>query len=188
MFQPLDGLSLDTALRTLSTNDAFTEAPLVDAKEEPEEDPNAPMLVTVKHLDSRYDARGYIKITDSGPPEKSKVDQYAKYVLCLTRLFDRKGRYTGSQLEIKSPHMKQILRHAIGDYPGVSFYTKDIKLGVQPKAFFHYLSEIKGEVDTLEGEAREHGDFLVQYIEDQFEDIIKEYTNLLGQGLMTYEL
>ncbi|KAI5783678.1 P-loop containing nucleoside triphosphate hydrolase protein [Geopyxis carbonaria] len=150
------------------------------------------MKIEVKHLESRNDDNGYVKITEpsSGPPKKDKVDRWREWVLCEVRHYDDKGVYTHSRLDIKSPILKEILKRVIGNYPGISFSTDKINLMLPAQCLFLYLNEIKAECKSLEPESleRKHLDYFVEYLTEEFAELLLETKNLRPQGLITYPL
>lgn len=229
-----------------------------------------PMQVSVKHLEERYDEQGYTHIQEPGaaPPEKSKEDQWADFVLCELRHFNYENKYTHRTLEVKSRHLKEVLKSVIGEYPGISFRTHKIKLEFPLHCLYHYLDELTAELEVLkkakeakaakepkkdkkkkgekkdkkdkkkkdkkkdeeesekeekteeeaneeevkdekkdgkeksddkkevdeekkqkgEEEAIEHLEFLVKFLDNEFQETIKDCKNLLPHGLITYEL
>lgn len=230
------------------------------------------MQVSVKHLEERYDEQGYTHIQEPGaePPEKSKEDQWADFVLCELRHFNYENKYTHRTLEVKSRHLKEVLKSVIGEYPGISFRTHKIKLEFPLHCLYHYLDELTAELEVLkkakeakavkepkkdkkkkkgekkdkkdkkkdkkdeedeekeekteeeaneeevkdgkkeksdekeksddkkevdeekkqkdEEEAIEHLEFLVKFLDNEFQETIKDCKNLLPHGLITYEL
>lgn len=162
----------------------------------------------------------------------------AGYVLCETRHFNHGGEFTHRSLAINSPHMKAALRRVIGEYPGVSATTAEVRLRSPYRCLFHNLDELKGELEDLkvrrkveeemrvmnmevermrqidyeedgsgefpeedegragvdyqqarevEDEAVEHLEFLIAFVEQEFEDEINDGKNYLPEGLITYE-
>lgn len=224
------------------------------------------MKVTVKHLEERYDEQGYTHIHEPGvePPEKTKEDKWADYVLCELRHFNYENKFTHRTLEVKSKHLKEVLKNIIGEYPGISFRTHKIKLEFPLRCLYHYLDELAAELEVLkkaksskkeskkdkgkkekkhdkkkdkkkkdeedsakeekseeaDGESKEeakdekkkkkegpedkeidekkkqkdeeetieHLEFLTKFLDDEFQETIRDIKNLLPHGLITYEL
>lgn len=109
------------------------------------------MKVAVKHLEVRIVEQGNIQIIEAGskPPEKSKVDKWASYMLCDLRYFDYNQKFNKRTLEIKSDQLKQLLKNIIGDYPGNSFKTPKIILNFPLRCLYHYLDEMTAELDVM---------------------------------------
>lgn len=213
------------------------------------EEPGIAMQITVKHLEQRYDEQGYQHIQEPGsePPEKSKEDKWANFILCEMRHFDYEQKYTHRTLEVKSKHLKTVLGKVIGEYPGISFKTVGINLSFPLRCFYHYLDALKAELEAMKAarpekvskkekgkkyekkdkkksdgdsgesskvgaangdskeevkdekreeekkqkdakEAIEHLEFLVTFIENEFQDTIKDYNNLVPHGLITFDM
>ncbi|KAI5838547.1 hypothetical protein DFP73DRAFT_580620 [Morchella snyderi] len=203
-----------------------------EAEEETEvEQPKPKMEVAVKHLEKRFDEQGHRYLTEPGsePPKKATEDQWANYILCEIRHFSWEQKVCQRSLEVKSKHLKAVLRKVIGEYPGVSFRTAAIKLTFPLNSLYHYLEELKAELEVMKkanapdaekekekekekeetnGDANEktknpeeeklskedteeaivHLDYLVKYLEIEFDEVIKDVANLLPQGLISYEI
>lgn len=194
-----------------------------EGEEEAEEERPIKMEVAVKHLEKRYDENHHIYTTEAGsePPKKEKEDKWGNYILCDIRSFDPKQRPYHRSLEIKSKHLKAILAKVIGDYPGVSFHTAAIKLSYPLNSLYHYLEELKEELEAIKSanasnieendtngkvkekmgdqkeekqskedaeEAISHLEYLIDYVENEFDEVIKEVANLLPQGLISYDI
>ena len=150
------------------------------------------MRTEVKWLERRPNEDGFFKLDEpnSGPPEKEKFDRWREWAICVIRNFDRQGKPTHNELEIKSPILKDILKRVIGEYPGASFNTDRIKLTCPAKSLFHHLDELRAErksfgPGTLE---RKHLDNLLGFLEEEFEEEIEGTKNLVPEGLITYSL
>ncbi|KAH8145615.1 uncharacterized protein LAJ45_10416 [Morchella importuna] len=189
------------------------------------EQPKPKMEVTVKHLEKRFDDQGHRYLTEPGsePPKKATEDKWANYILCEITHFNWEQKVCQRSLEVKSKHLKAVLRKVIGDqYPGVSFRTVAIKLSFPLNSLYHYLEELKAELEVMKKasaadtekkeetngganekpknpeeeklskedaeEAIAHLEYLVNYLEIEFDEVIKDVANLLPQGLISYEI
>lgn len=92
-------------------------------------------------------------------------------------------------VNINSQHLKDLLKEAIGSYPGVSLDTKDITLTQPCRLLYHYLPEIKqhGEKFEAGSEAAAHYRVLLNHINEEFDETIQEADNLREQGVMSYQ-
>jgi len=150
------------------------------------------------------------------------TDRTTDHILCETRHFNAQGDFTHRTLNINSAHLKVALRRIIGEYPGVAFRTENVRLQAPYRCLFHYLEELRGELEgrrgrrkvggemgvaagkvggmsdgeeerkgekaqELESESIEHLAFLVEFIEEEFKDVIFETRNYLPEGLISYE-
>ncbi|TRM67024.1 P-loop containing nucleoside triphosphate hydrolase protein [Schizophyllum amplum] len=149
--------------------------------------------IETKHLEEHYDDKGYKEIVEAGerPPKTDDEDKWRNYVLTYTRHFDKKGFYQNSTVEIKSSALKEILKTVINDYPGVSFATERVVLPLPSRVLLHHRADLytalrQGTVGDEEG--RKHLKFFLEWYEDEDAELIKSYTNLIDQGLVTYPL
>lgn len=112
--------------------------------------------------------------------------------MTYTRHFDEEhDRYSYSNIEIKSSPLKKILKRVIRDYPGESFATEKVELTLPSEVLLHYREELwkvfkEGKLGDEEG--REHLKFLLEWYENEESELIKQYENLIAQGLTTYRL
>ena len=92
-------------------------------------------------------------------------------------------------VNINSQHLKDLLKEAIGSYPGVSLDTKDITLTQPCRLLCHYFDEIKrhGEKFEAGSEAAAHYQVLLNHINEEFGETIQEADNLREQGVMSYQ-
>jgi hypothetical protein len=92
-------------------------------------------------------------------------------------------------VNINSQHLKDLLKEAVGSYPGVNLDTKDITLTQPCRLLYHYFDEIKehGEKFEAGSEAAAHYQVLVNHIQEEFGETIQEAHNLREQGVMSYQ-
>lgn len=116
------------------------------------------MKVTVKHLEERIDDQYHRHIIEAGSkrPEKAKPDRWAGYILCEVSHFDFNQKFTHRTIEINSDQLKESLKKIIGDYPGISFETRKIKLSFPLRCLYHYLDELTTHLESLE-DAKDSG-------------------------------
>ncbi|KAF9064231.1 P-loop containing nucleoside triphosphate hydrolase protein [Rhodocollybia butyracea] len=150
------------------------------------------MKLETKHLEERWDEQGRVHITEAGEaPPKNEAD-WADYVLTHTRHFDRfNGQYTHSDIEIKSKPLKSLLKHAIRNYPGVSFATDQVMLIMPAHPLFntrHELWNIVKEEKLGSQDGREHLKYLLEWYQEEERGLITQYDDLVAQGLTTYSL
>jgi hypothetical protein len=86
---------------------------------------------------------------------------------------------------------QNILKTVIPDYPGVSFATNSVDLSLPSEVLLHCRQDLydalaKGEIGDENG--RSHLKFLLDFYEEEEGTLIKEYLNLVGQGLITYPM
>lgn len=89
---------------------------------------------------------------------------------------------------MNSQHLKDILKDTIGQFPGVSFQTKEITIDAPYRVLFHYKDELEKAGEGLQDqEAVAHLDLLLDFIDEHFKETIEETDNLKEQGLVSYE-
>jgi hypothetical protein len=116
--------------------------------------------------------------------------RWTKYALCVTRYMSEDGkRVQKVVVNINSQHLKDLLKEAVGSYPGVNLDTKDITLTQPCRLLYHYFDEIKeyGEKFEAASEAAAHYQVLVNHIQEEFGETIQEAHNLREQGVMSYQ-
>lgn len=153
----------------------------------------APMQAELKHLEKRWTKKGRCYVAepkeDEDVPEE-KVNWYEKFALCVTRMYDASNRWVQrTSLEVNSQALKDILSDVIGDYPGQSFHTANITVNFPPRCLYHYRPELKAALADQEpgsdGEA--HLPILLDFIDEEFADAIKDGDNLRERSLVSYE-
>jgi hypothetical protein len=116
--------------------------------------------------------------------------RWTKYALCVTRHMSENGKQVQRVVvNINSKHLKDLLKEAVGSYPGVNLDTKDIALTQPCRLLYHYLDEIKqhGEKFEAGSEAAAHYQVLLDHIHDEFGETIQEADNLREQSVMSYQ-
>ncbi|THY43712.1 P-loop containing nucleoside triphosphate hydrolase protein [Aureobasidium pullulans] len=165
-----------------------------DAEIDPKKKVDAaePMKAELKHLDRKYSEKHqwyYAEtVEDKALPEQ--VDWWKKYALCVTRYMSQDGKEVQKVVvQINSQHLKDLLKEAVGSYPGVSLDTKDISLTQPCRMLYHYYDEIKEHGKNFEAgsEAATHFQVLIDHIEEEFGETIKEAENLREQHVMNYQ-
>ncbi|KAI4725678.1 P-loop containing nucleoside triphosphate hydrolase protein [Aureobasidium sp. EXF-10728] len=155
-------------------------------------DATEPMKAELKHLDRKYSEKHqwYYAETVEDKAVPDQVDWWTKYALCVTRYMSEDGkRVQKVVVQINSQHLKDLLKQAIGSYPGVSLDTKDIALTQPCRLLYHYFDEIKehGEKFEAGSEAAAHYKVLLNHIQEEFGETIQEANNLREQNVMTYQ-
>lgn len=150
------------------------------------------LKLETKHLEERWDEQGRVHITEAGEaPPKNDAD-WADYVLTHTRHFNRfSGQYTHSGIEIKSKPLKALLKHAIRNYPGVTFATDEVTLIMPAHPLFNTRDElwkIVKEEKLGSEDGRAHLKYLLEWYEEEERQLITQYDDLVAQGLTTYAL
>ncbi|KEQ61730.1 P-loop containing nucleoside triphosphate hydrolase protein [Aureobasidium melanogenum CBS 110374] len=150
------------------------------------------MKAELKHLDRKYSEKHqwYYAETVEDKAVPDQVDWWTKYALCVTRYMSQDGKNVNKVVvQINSQHLKDLLKEAIGSYPGVSLDTKDIALTQPCRLLYHYLDEIKalGEKFEAGSEAAAHYQVLLNHIQEEFGETIQEANNLREQNVMSYQ-
>ena len=153
---------------------------------------DGPMQAELKHIDKKYTEKGvtYYAETKEDKDIPEQVNWWDMFALCLVRNMDRSNKYVQStSLQINSQHLKDILKKVIVSFPGISFATKDITIAEPYRVLYHYRHELEAERENLEedSDAAKHLELLVNFIYDQFEDVMAESENLREQSMMSYK-
>lgn len=187
-----DGLGAPDAEEQMEMNGQLTE----EERRRRDELEKAPMQAELKHLERRWTKKGRGYITEPKDDEdlpEEKFNWYEKFALCVTRQYDQSNEWVQrTSLQVNSPALKAVLRDVIGDFPGISFHTKDITIDFPPRCLYHYLPELKTEFATYntedpESDESKHLPILLDFIREEFNDAITEGDNLREKGLMSYE-
>ncbi|EME44360.1 hypothetical protein DOTSEDRAFT_88541 [Dothistroma septosporum NZE10] len=148
------------------------------------------MRALLKHIDRKFTDKGAIFYTETKEEViAEQVNWWSKFALCLVRYMDQSKMCVQKiSLQVNSQHLKDILKSIIERFPGVSFQTKEITIDAPYRVLFHYKNELEDTGKKLVGEAKEHLDLLLDFIDEQFHDTMEESENLLEQGLISYSL
>jgi len=150
------------------------------------------MQAVLKYLDHRWTAKGqryYADTADEDVPEQ--VNWWETYALCLTREFRNKNeKVESTSLQVNSEHLTKLLRETIESYPGIALQAKNITIREPYHVLFHYRKELSDKLTTVEvgTEAHEHLQLLIEFIREQFKDVIRMCDNLLPEGKLSFDL
>ena len=89
------------------------------------------------------------------------TDHDTDHILYETRHFNAQGEFTHRSLNINSPHVKDTLRRIIGEYPGATFRTENVRLQAPYRCLFHYLEELRRELEEQRGRRKVEGEMRV---------------------------
>ncbi|KAK4610520.1 hypothetical protein CLAFUW4_14220 [Fulvia fulva] len=178
--------------RAMQSNGVVVDNPNIDEQDAKKlkEIEEGEMQASLKHIDRKYTEKGavyYAETVEEIIPEQ--VNWWSKFALCLVRYMDQSKKFVQkTSLQVNSQHLKDVLKSTIRKFPGVSFQTKEITIDAPYRVLFHYKSELEDAGEKLEAEAKDHLDFLLDFIDEQFHDTIEESENLLERGLISYPL
>lgn len=101
-------------------------------------------VLEYKRVDELYDKELHdYKICDTVP--HPKTDKYSSFIFTVRRVFDYENKYLETQVDIKSPLLKEALAGIIGDVRGVSL-VEDIP-SIDPNMLFNFLPEFEAWVE-----------------------------------------
>lgn len=126
--------------------------------------------------ESKYDTRGEEVILRAGTKSEIKPPKPRSHRACLvlTREYDRRGKVLYTVLEIQSRHLIRVLRKVVGNYPGVDFTARTVRLIEPPKCLFHYQDELRRHAQESNHEQeKSHVRLCLQYMEKTFHREIK---------------
>ncbi|GAB7344915.1 hypothetical protein MBLNU457_3351t1 [Dothideomycetes sp. NU457] len=148
------------------------------------------MQTVLKHLDHRWTERGqryYAETPGEDLPEQ--VNWWEKYALCLTRELDSKNdKVESTFLRINSEHLTKVLRETIKYYPGLALQAKTVSIRQPYHVLFHYRNDFTEKLNGDGTEAQDHLQLLVDFINQQFEDTIRTYDNIIPEGRLSFDL
>ncbi|KAF2105457.1 hypothetical protein BDV96DRAFT_592463 [Lophiotrema nucula] len=127
----------------------------------------------------RYNSRGE-KVTlqvDATEDLDIPIDRSTDAALVLFRIYDSTKTLQSTSLEIRSTHMRFILREVIKSYPGVNLdSTGFVTIQGTPRCLFHYRREIQAFAEESEDEdVKEHATFLLRYMRRTLEKELAAY-------------
>jgi len=100
-----------------------------------------------------------LKVSLKRTDEPGQTTDYGTdHVLCEIRHFNAQGDFTHRSLNINSAHLKDALRRIVGEYPGVTFRTENVRLRAPYRCLFHYLEELRGELEGWRGRRKVEGE------------------------------
>lgn len=134
--------------------------------------------------DAVYNSKGDKYILETGTrtkddfaPPKTR-DQRAAMV--RTRFFDSSKVLERSELEIRSPHIKNALKKVIGSYPGLNIGSVgSVRAKGVPQFLFHYRQELRDFALASSLDARVHIEFALQYMQRLLHSEIAMYDLLM---------
>ncbi|KAK6522207.1 hypothetical protein TWF281_002773 [Arthrobotrys megalospora] len=148
----------------------------------------------VKFLESRYDGNSYPQLYEVGsaPPKHNRqADIYGNFTFRSTTFFNECGFRFKRTIEILSKPVLDALKDIIVDYPGISFTQSNFTLDFPLDVFWYYQDELnelaKSEMEK-ESELGQHMEVFMKFLNEEFQDINKEYKELTRDGLINYEL
>ncbi len=126
--------------------------------------------------ESKFDTRGEQVILRAGTKSEIKPPKPKSHRACLvlTREYDHRGKVLYTVLEIQSRHLLRVLRKVVGNYPGVDFTARTVRLFEPPQCLFHYQDELRRHAQESNNEQeKSHVRLCLQYMEKTFHREIK---------------
>lgn len=142
-----------------------------------EEEPGSDGEECEMHVyESKYDTRGEQVILRAGTKSEINPPKPKSHRACLvlTREYDRRAKVLCTGLEIQSRHLIRVLPKVVGNYPGVDFTAKTVRLTEPPECLFHYQDELRRHAQESNNEQeKSHVRLCLQYMEKTFHREIK---------------
>lgn len=152
----------DVVLEVNADTDPFA---ILESSTESEGQGEACVLHT---YDSRTDSRGESLLLRTGSkseiqPEKERSHEAA---LILTRRFTASQKLQGTELEVKSRHIKAALRKVVRSYPGININGDGrVIIFNEPQCLFHYREELQAYAEASQNpQVKSHITFCLQYM------------------------
>jgi len=131
----------------------------------------------------RFNSRGEPIFLQSGSRSELGffVTRSIEAALVLTKYYSIKNELDITQLEIKSPHIREALKKVVQSYPGVNINSSGpILIPGDPMCLFHYRDELQNYASKVQNiEAKEHVIFLLQYMTKALRKEIVSYEELM---------
>jgi len=128
----------------------------------------------------RFNTRGESIILQSGSRSDLAwaVESSIEAALVVTRFYNYKKELESTQLEIKSPYIREAMKTVIGSYPGININSGGpILVPGDPMCLFHYRNELNSYASKCRNKkAREHILFCLKYM-----------SKVLNREIMSYE-
>lgn len=129
-------------------------------------------ICETKRFDSFYNTSGDRVVLPAGKKYTSKTARAYKSAMTVTNYWDKNQDLERTELEIKSPFMKEALKAVVPGYATFNIHVKNISITGDPHCLFHYREELMdyGRV-TWEGhnvEAGRHIQHLIAYMWEVF--------------------
>jgi len=173
-----------------NTDDEVVSNPDIDGETEAKlkEIEKGDMRAEVKHIDRRFTDKGQVYYKETVEEEiPEQVNWWSKFALCIVRHLDGSNKFVQQVcLQVNSQHLKDILKAIVPQFPGISFQTKEISIQKPYRVLFHYRHELEAAGRGLNGEAAEHLQLLMDFINEEFGETIEESDNFVEQNLINY--
>ena len=136
------------------------------------------------HLyERRFNTRGEPITLQSGSRSDLvwPVESSIEAALVVTRFYNHRKELESTQLEIKSPYIREAMKTVIGSYPGVNINSGGpILVPGDPRCLFHYRNELNSYASKCQNKkAREHILFCLKYLSKVLNEEIMSYEELM---------
>ena len=135
--------------------------------------------------EEKYGDRPVITLTASVLQAKSEKDKYESYAMILRRRIDRDRMELGTNLEIRSSIIRNIVREVFGDYPYVNTLGCPILISKPYSELFHYRHELYGYPCKTDEETK-HLEVLTAFMKDHLGETETMYSRMVPHGLISF--
>lgn len=148
-----------------------------------------------KRLDELYNKAIHdFYLAESSKTPSAKTDKWEEYVFVVRRRFDWQNKYLKTFVDIKSIHLRSVLRDVLKDVAGVPL--REDKPTIEPNLLFNYLPDIESALtkekelpeDSKDKTKIQHLELLVEYIVEDYADVSKQLYPLLEHHEITFDL
>lgn len=134
--------------------------------------------------DAFYNSKGERYVLETGTRTRDDFglskNRDERAAMVRTRFFDSSKILERSELEIRSPHIKNALKKVIGAYPGTNIGSVgSVRTKGVPQFLFHYRQELSEFALTSNPDARVHIEFAIQYMRRLLQSEISMYDLLM---------
>lgn len=124
----------------------------------------------------------------SEPKSKEKASKYAVTARYTSRKRDNEVTTSIHSIAVHSQHLKDVLSKVLDKYPGINIGRGDASFFPPFQPLVHVWKELETSISELEGEAHEHGKALLEIVEPEIGETLKDRDDLLSRGLITHRL
>jgi len=110
------------------------------ARDEPDYDPIRGTKLEIKTYEARYNSNGTRVTLSAGTKSREKItagaESHPESAFLVTRYYDSDRELEYTEMEIRSPYIREALRVVIKEYPGLAFDTGKSFSETNRDAFF----------------------------------------------------
>ncbi|TVY82813.1 putative 26S proteasome regulatory subunit-like protein [Lachnellula suecica] len=167
-------------LNEFSTNNFSFLKPPTDVPEN-----SAGLVAEIKLYEARYNHKNERHLLEVGKHKHRDLRTHRDHdsALVFSRYYNTAGDIEETQLTIRSPYLKQVLKEVIKEYPGINLKAHEIVLQGLPKCLFHYRVELQAHCANVSHDSEDfiHLLLLLKHMWEQLESQWINYSSLIPE-------